>query len=160
MGLRRLGPEDSPYLSAVHARYVVPGRTLFVFRTAYLNTTANGPWRSRRGLISRVWIAQHQPFAQARLPHVRPERVSSFSLQCGSGTQRARRDSAARRCRAAVARDYAKHLYVVPLYMAGRGTGERVAVHSSAGHRAEKKTGAAESEKIAHRESSQFLPHA
>ena len=46
----------------------------------------------------------NQPFAQARLPHVRPERVSSFSLQCGSGTQRARRDSAARRCRAAVAR--------------------------------------------------------
>ena len=46
----------------------------------------------------------NQPFAQARLPHVRPERVSSFSLQCGSGTQRARRDSAASRRRAAVAR--------------------------------------------------------
>ena len=55
-----LGPEDSHYLSAVHARYVVPGRTLFVFRTAYMDTTANDPWRSRRGLISHMWIAQHQ----------------------------------------------------------------------------------------------------
>ena len=39
---------------AVHARYVVPDRTLFAVRTAYMGTTANDLWWSRRGLLSRV----------------------------------------------------------------------------------------------------------
>ena len=39
---------------AVRARYVVPDRTLFAVRTAYMDTTANDLWWSRRGLLSRV----------------------------------------------------------------------------------------------------------
>ena len=39
---------------AVHARYVLPDRTLFAVRTAYMGTTANDLWWSRRGLLSRV----------------------------------------------------------------------------------------------------------
>jgi hypothetical protein len=39
---------------AVRARYVLPDRTLFAFRTAYMVTTVNDLWWSRRGLLSRV----------------------------------------------------------------------------------------------------------
>ena len=39
---------------AVRARYVVPDRTLFAVRTAYIGTTANDLWWSRRSLLSRV----------------------------------------------------------------------------------------------------------
>ena len=38
----------------MHVRYVVPDRTLFAVRTAYMGTTVNDLWWSRRGLLSRV----------------------------------------------------------------------------------------------------------
>ena len=49
---------------AVRARYVVPDRTLFAVRTAYMDTTANDLWWSRRGLLSRS--AGEPPFTMRK----------------------------------------------------------------------------------------------